>query len=902
MEIYWHNLKEKEVLERLDSKMAGLDLAEVRLRQKRYGANKLPSRPRLTALQILYNQLKNPLIIILFIGGCLSLFLQEYLDGIVIFAALIINSIIGFIQEYKAEQAITALQKMTAISAKVIREGKEILIGVSEIVPGDIIVLDEGDRVPADARLLQSHDLQVNEALLTGESFPSEKNVNSLPVGITLAERENMVYAGTVVLRGRGLAVVVETGKKTEMGKIAVSLKAVGEEPTPLQRQMTYLTKWLSVIIIFLTAAFFLVGLAQGRAAKEMCLAAIAVVVSTIPEGLPVAVTIILVIGMRRILKENALVRKIIAAETLGSVSVVCMDKTGTLTEGVMTVSEIWTMAGEKACKTASQSDSVFDLSGGKISALEVGVLCNNAVIEKPKLKGGIEQWEFLGDPLEAALLKSGIGLGIDRDLLNKNMPRIDEIPFSSERKYMATCHKLSRKENIIFIKGAPEKILEFTTKFKCDGSLKFLTEKDKKTILNKIDEFALRGERILALAYKTAGSSAVAGLNHNEGPLFDAVFIGFVSFKDPIRDDIKKVIEESLGAGVRPVIITGDYLKTAVTLAKEAGIKIEKGNVISGEDCKKFSDKEFFDCVKKVNVFARIEPNDKMRIIDALQKNGEVVAMVGDGVNDAPSLKAADIGISLGTGTDVTKEAADMVLLDNNFKTIISAIRQGRLIFENIRKAVTYALSDAFCEIILLAGAVLFHMPIPFFPAQILWVNIIEDALPNIALGFDKEEGDLLKEKPRSKREPILNAELKSLVFIVGIVTDVLLFGLFYYLLKTTNDLIYARTMVFAGLAIDSLFYIFAIRTLRQPMWRRNPFGNKLLTGAVIFGLAMIACGIYLPPLQTLLRTAPLALRDWLVLIPLGIINILLIELVKTVFFRRRDKRKFAFRKIAGV
>lgn len=903
-ETRWHNLKADEVLERLKSRKEGLDLKEAEFRRKKYGSNRLPSPPRLTALQIFWNQLKNPLILILFIGGVISLFLTEYLDGAVIFLAVIINSVIGFVQEYKAEQAIFALQKMIPIKAKVVREGREVLVDAGEIVPGDIVVLDEGDRVPADARLVEAHDLQINEALLTGESFPSEKNTETLPVGTILAERENMVYGGTVVLRGRGLGIAVLIGEKTEVGKIALSLKTVREEPTPLQRELGRLTKTLSALIIFITALLFIFGTLQGRPIKEVFFTAVAVVVAAVPEGLPIAVTIILVIGMRRILKENALTRRIIAAETLGSVSVVCMDKTGTLTEGIMHVSEIWTMAEEQSCKINESRNGTFDDGGGKISALEIGVLCNNAVVgalSAPEttlsvvenLEAGSPQQKMLGDPLEIALLRAGINLGLDRDLLVKNLSRLDEIPFSSERKYMATLHGLSAGENIIFIKGAPEKILEFTAKFRCDGSSEYLKEEDRKTIFKKIDEFAGRGERIIALAYKNVKSSEIGMLNHDEKALSGATFVGFISFKDPLRKDIREVVRQGLKAGVRPVIITGDYLKTAVALSKEAGIKAEKENVIEGPECLKMPDKEFADCVKKINVFARIEPNEKMRIVETLQKNGEVVAMVGDGVNDAPSLKSADIGVSLGTGTDVTKQAADMVLLDNNFKTIISAVGQGRLIFDNIRKVVVFALSDAFCEIILLAGSIIFHTPMPFFPAQILWVNIVEDSFPNLALGFDKEENDLLKEKPRKKDEPILNAEMKSLVFIVGIVTDVLLFGLFYYLWKVTDDLAYARTMVFAGLAIDTLFYVFAIRTLHKPVWGRNPFGNKFLSGAVVFGFLMVGAGLYLPPLQALLRTVPLGVYDWLILIPLGTINIILIELTKSIFFFAKKLRQ---------
>jgi len=925
METHWHNLKEKEVLEILGTKREGLDAPEVKIRQRKHGLNQLPQPPRITALQIFWSQLKNPLILILFIGGIVSLFLTEYLDGAVIFLAVIINSIIGFAQEYKAEQAIFVLQKMVPIKAKVIREGREVLADTGEIVPGDIVVLDEGDRAPADARLIEAHDLQINEALLTGESFPSEKNTETLPIGAALAERENMVYGGTVALRGRGVGIVVRIGEETEVGKIALSLKTVREEPTPLQREMGRLTGMLSVLIICTTTLLFIFGLLQGMPIREVFLTAIAVVVATVPEGLPIAVTVILVIGMRRILKENALVRRIVAAETLGSVSVVCMDKTGTLTEGIMHVSEIWTpppilksplakLADELPEQTSDDENNslskfvggqaIFDDRGGKIFALEIGVLCNNAVVgalSAPEttlsvvenLEDGSSQQKMLGDPLEIALLRAGINLGLDRDLLVKNLSRLDEIPFSSEKKYMATLHKSSIDENIIFIKGAPEKIFKFTTSFRCNGSSEYLKDEDKKTIFKKIDEFAGRGERIISLAYKSCKSSEIKMLNHDEKVLCGATFVGFISFKDPLRKDIKDVVLASLRAGVRPVIITGDYLKTAITLSKEAGIKAEKENVMEGTECLKMSDKEFADCIKKINVFARIEPNEKMRIVKILRKNGEVVAMVGDGVNDAPSLKSADIGVSLGTGTDVTKQAADIVLLDNNFKTIISAIKQGRLIFDNIRKVVVFALSNAFGEIILLAGSIIFHTPLPFFPAQILWINIIEDSFPNIALGFDKEESELLKEKPRKKNEPLLNAEMKILVFIVGIVTDVLLFGLFYYLWKTTDDLKYARTMVFAGLAISTLLYVFAIRTLREPMWKRNPFGNKFLTGAVIFGFLMLVAGLYVGPLQTLLRTMPLSLRDWLILIPLGIINVVLIELVKGIFFFVHLKRK---------
>jgi Ca2+-transporting ATPase len=867
----WHAKEIEKIFHELKTNENGLTSEEAMRRLKKFGLNKLPEEKKITKPQIFFRQFKSLLVYILLIAALVTLFLKEFVDTGVILAAVFLNTLVGFLQESKAEKIIERLRLMLEHKAKVIGDGYEHEIKAEEIVPGDVILIEAGDKVPADARLIEAKNLQITEAVLTGESAPSTKAASTLAPGVPLPDRENMIYTGTSVVRGRGKAVVVETGSRTELGKIALMVRETKEEQTPLQKQLANFSKWLAAILSFICLVIFLFGILQGRPLVEMFLTAVAVAVAAIPEGLLISLTVILAIGMQKILKENALVRKLIAAETLGSVSVICSDKTGTLTLGKMMVDHIFTI---------TQSEKT------KMKALEIGLLCNNAVIENPEDE--LKDWIIFGDPTEQALLLAAVSAGLDKKELEKAMPRLDEIPFDEEKKFMATLHQIRKSEirNLIYAKGAPEKIMAMSDQLEMDGKIKRLTQKDVQKFRKEIDYLASRGLRLLAVAYKEVKNLEKI----SEKDLTDLIFVGLVALKDPLRPEANEAIRLCREVGIRPILVTGDHQLTAKTIAREVNLPVEEKNILEGSELDKISDKEFYKILKDIDVYARVEPRHKMRIIEAWQAKGEVVAMTGDGVNDAPALKKADIGVALGSGTDVAKEAADIVLLDNNFKTIVKAVERGRVIFENIRKVVTYLLSDSFTEVILVGGSLLLGLPLPVLAAQILWVNLIEDSLPSIALAFEPEEERLMKEKPRKKTEPILNNEMKVIIFIIGIFTDLLLLGLFYYFWNLYQDINYVRTIIFLGLGSNSLFYVWGCRSLRFSVWHENPFKNKFLNFSVIFGFLMFFIALYVPFFQKILRTMPLGIFEWGVIISLGLINLILIEIVKYIFIRKKE------------
>ncbi len=860
----WHSLEIKEVLAKLNVSADGLDRGAAEKRLEKNGPNKLPEEKKLTQLQIFFNQFKSPLVYILLVAAIVTLFLDEFIDTGVILAAVLLNTIVGFFQEVKAEKTIESLGRMIEHKARVIRGGREIEVNLENIVLGDIILVEAGDKIPADARLLEVHNLQIVEAALTGESAPSNKNIKTLTAGTVLADRENMVYMGTNVVRGRGKAVVVETGIRTELGKIALMVKEAGEERTPLQKQLSKFSKWLAIFFSAVCLCIFLFGVVQGRPFIEIFLTAVAVAVAAIPEGLLVALTVILAIGMQRILKEKALVRKLIAAETLGSVSVICSDKTGTITLGKMMVDHIF---------TESKSDK------SRIRVLEIGLLCNNAVIQNPEEE--LENLVILGDATEQALLLAALQTGLKKEEIERQKPRIDEIPFDEEKKYMATLHSIGDSK-VIFAKGAPEVVLGMSGWLEINGKKEKISANKVKNFEREIDNLTKKGLRLLAVAYKDGGD-----LNN----LKDLVLVGLVALKDPLREEAKDTIRACKEAGIRPILITGDHRLTAKTIAEEIGLPARRENILEGKDLDKMDDKKFNSVLRSIDIYARVLPQHKMRIIEAWQKEGEVVAMTGDGVNDAPALKKADIGVALGSGTEVAKEASDIILLDNNFATIVKAVKQGRAIFENIRKVITYLLSDSFTEMILVGGSLLLGLPLPVLAAQILWVNLIEDGLPSIALSFEPEEKGLMADRPRGKVEGILNVEMRVIILVIGIMTSLLLLGLFYWLWKAGQEIDYVRTVVFVGLGINTLFYIWSCRSLRFSIWHMNPFKNKFLNISVIFGFLMFFIALYIPFFQKVLRTVPLGLRDWGIILFLGLINLLLIEVVKFIFITRHKK-----------
>jgi len=897
----FHAKKIEFCLRELKSSVEGLSNKEAGKRIKKYGLNKLAEEKSLGRLVILLNQFKSPLIYILLIAGLISLILREYVDMGVIFGAVILNTVIGFFQENKANQALSKLKKLVEHKALVLRDGRKIEIDSNQVTVGDIIVIQAGNRIPADARLIETINLQINEASLTGESIPSAKNTAPVARGAALADRENMVYAGTVAVRGTGRAVVTAIGEATEIGQIAKLVSKTAEEKTPLQLRLAKFSRLLGIVVSAICLFIVVIGVWRGRDLFDMFITGVAVAVAAIPEGLIVAVTVILVLGMQQILKEKALTRKLVAAETLGSTTVICTDKTGTLTEGKMSVAHI--VIGEKEFELSSLG-SRQNLGEAKVVslALQVAMMCNDAVIENPEDE--LADWRIIGAPTEVALLSAAIQSGLDRNKLLKVEQRVEELQFTSENKFMITLHKINSANYVLYEKGAPEKLLDKSINFYHQGKKCKINKKEREKLNSTYERLTNKGLRVIGVAVRhfttqppilTKERSGWSGQDPGEVD-WDFVdrnltFVGFIALKDPLRPEAKETIKICRRAGIRLIIITGDHQLTTRAIAEEVGLKVKAENIIVGEELDKISDDKLKELVKKIDIYARVSPHHKLRIVKALQERGEVVAMTGDGINDSPALKAADIGLSLGTGTDIAKETSDIILLDNNFKTIVSAVEQGRIIFSNIRKVVTYLISDSFSEVILIVGSILFGMPLAVLPAQILWINIVNDGLPDFSLAFEKGDKNIMYDKPIKKEEPIMNNEMKIIVFGVGIIRDLFILSLFVWFYRLGTEINYLRTILFAILGFKSLISIFSLRGLRQPIWQLNPFSNLYLVGAVSVSFALLLVAIYWAPLQLILSTVPLGKSIWLVILFVGLLNIIMIEFIKYYFISKKYK-----------
>jgi len=836
---------------------------------------------RASGLKIFLSQFTSPLIYVLVFAGLVTLFLKDFTDSLVIFAAVAINTALGFYQEFKAQKTLQALKILLAPKAKVIRDGKQQLIEARFLVPGDLVVLTIGDRVPADGILVEATDLTVNEAILTGESTPNKKFQILPPSGGTPPKavanskfqtnsklqnqnlkKENLVFAGTTIVTGIGKMVVTKTGMETEIGKIGKVVEEVEEEKTPLQIELGKLAKILATLVGIITLGIFVLGEIRGYPALQMFATSVAVAVAAIPEGLVVTLTVILALGMQRILRQKAVVRRLLAAETLGSVTVICADKTGTLTEGKMRV--------VKAVVNEEQPEAEEWL-------VKAAVLCND-----------------MRDPLETAMMRfaqiQSASWRTKSKIQNwiKDYPRIDEIPFSPKTKIIATLHrnKFAAGQALLFVSGAPEVVLEKS---------KIQSTKSKIKWMEKFEEYGKKGYRLVGFGYKQIENwklpACRTGRKIENSDLKGLVWLGILVYEDPPRKGVKEALEECQKAGIKVKVITGDYLPTALAVLEKLGLDGKKHS-LTGEELEKISEEELRQRVNEIVLFARTDPQQKLKIVKALRQNGEVVAMMGDGVNDAPALKQADIGIVVSEASDVARETADMVLLDANFATIVHAIEEGRNIFENVKKVCLFLLSDSFMEVILIGGTILFGLPLPVTAAQILWVNLVEDSLPAIALAFEPKERRLMSQPPRPKNAPILDAELKFLIFIIGIFLNIFLLALFYWLTRGWLHLHYIQTVMFVALGIDTIFVTFSCRSLRQAIFQYNPFANKVLNGAILFGFLLLLAGVYLPGLQKLLGTHPLGWEEWVFILAMGIISLLAIEGGKLVFVKN-DKIK---------
>ncbi|MFH1367289.1 MAG: HAD-IC family P-type ATPase [Patescibacteria group bacterium] len=886
-ETNWYKLSGEEALRKLESAIHGLSEEEVKKRQAEFGLNALPKEKGFSGFSLLLSQFKSSLVYILLIAALVSFFLGDFIDGYVILAAVIINVIIGFIQEFRAQNALKKLKEVMAYKTLVFRDGQEKQVLAESLVPGDIIVLYMGSKVPADCRIISAKNLKVNEASLTGESFPVGKFSEKMSKESGLADRKNMVYMGTVVAEGSGRAVVAATGKNTEFGKIAAMVKETPQDKTPLQVKLGRFSRQLAIIILLLCFALLFIGLARGKEFLEMFTTAVAVAVSAIPEGLLIAVTLILTVGMKRILKQKSLARNLLAAETLGSTTVICTDKTGTLTEGTMHVAQVITYRHDLA---ADFQEMAFKKDGAEsyLFALKIGMLCNDAFVENEE--DDLKKWKVVGNPTEKALLTAGDKLGLRKSELEKLYKRLDEIPFDSDIKYMVTLHRFSEEQNMILVKGAPELVLSMSSAIDDDGKNIVLSKDIKEKLKKNFEKLSNKGLRILAFAYKKVSREYI-NLEKFDQEKQSLVFVGFVAIKDPLRLEAKETVAKVQAAGIKVVMMTGDHKLTAQSIAEELGLPAKQENILEGADLEKMSEHDLKNRVREISVYARVSPKDKLRIVDAWQANGEVVAMTGDGVNDAPALKSANVGIALGSGTDVAKETAGLVLLNDNFLTIEKAIEQGRVIFDNIKKVILYLISDSFAAVFVILISLVFNLPLPMLAAQILWINLIEDSFPAMAMAMEPEEKEVMKEKPRGFSQGVLTLEMKILIAIISFFTGLFCFAGFYYFWKKTGDIELAQTIAFTIFSLSTLFYSFSVRSLRYPIWRKNPLTNKYLILAFLGGLGLQAAGVYLPFLQGILRTKNIYLSEWLFIIGACLSTVVLIEITKQIFFRQRKK-----------
>jgi Ca2+-transporting ATPase len=887
----WHMMEIEKVLNELSTEENGLSQEEAAKRLSEYGLNELKKEKGRSPIKLFLTQFTDILIIILLIATGLSLAVGEAIDALIIFVIVIVSALLGFVEEYRSEKAVEALKKMTAPTAIVLRDGKELKIPAGQIVPGDIVLLYTGDKIPADARLLEAFNLKLDEAALTGESAPVNKEITAFPEETQLNDRLNMVFTGTVVVYGRGKAAVTSTGMNTEFGKIAKLVQTTGEEETPLEKRMATVGKWIGIMAILVCVGVGTIGVLEGRNIIDMLLWAVSLAVAAVPEALPAIVTGALAVGMYRMAKVNTIVKRLPAVETLGCTSVICSDKTGTMTKGEMTVQRAY--ANDKAIKVSGigyAPEGEFLYEGKKIdpaaeelrTLLKVSTLCNDAKLEK---ETETERWIIKGDPTEGALIVAAAKAGLWKEDLEQKEPRIGEIPFSSERKRMTTVHEISGKQKVAYMKGAPEIVLEKCTKILLDGKAQKLT-KDKRSQLLKVTEtMAMQALRNLGFAF-TELTEDVEEFDEKIEKNF--TFVGIMGMIDPPREEVKDAIYICKNAGIKVVMVTGDHKLTAAAVAKELnllGENDEEGKVLTSTELDRLNDEQLAEIVENVVIYARVSPEHKMRIVKAWKLKGQVVAMTGDGVNDAPALKMADIGVSMGvTGTEVTKEASDMVLADDNFASIVKAVKEGREIYDNIKKYLTYLLRCNIMEILVMFIAVVSvpYLARIFSPGadassigdatvaltavQLLWVNLTTDGLPAIALGVDPGDPDLMERKPRNPKESVFTKDVKVYLSAVPILmTALLLFGYFYYRpWESAYQLTEARTQLLTAMILMELANAIAARSLKYPVLKVGVFKNKFLWYAILSSMALQMIVLYTPGVQTIFGVSSPEPLDW--------------------------------------
>jgi Ca2+-transporting ATPase len=872
---------------------------------------------------MLLAQFNQFLVLILIVAAIVSFFLGEYVDSGAIMAIVILNAILGVVQESKAEEALAALQKMAAPNAEVLRDGHLLTIPAREVVPGDMVLLETGNYIPADVRLVESANLRIEEASLTGESVPVEKEADLvLEEDLPLGDRRNSAYMSTLVSYGRGKGIVVATGMYTEIGLIAEMIQSYEEEPTPLQVKLDQLGKWLGIGCLIVCGIVFVIGVlrdtevgmilqADGgllaylntfkQTIVDMFMVAVSLAIAAVPEGLPAVVTIVLALGMQEMIKRHALIRKLPAVETLGSATAICSDKTGTLTQDKMMAVQIYvdrtilSISGEGYNPTGEFSDDgrAVDLGGypGSNLLLRAGLLCNDARLEADSDNEGDRSWRMVGDPTEGALVVAAAKAGFWREELERDYPRLAEIPFDSDRKRMTTIHPDPKwGDYVAYVKGAPDIIIGLCHEVVEDGQERPLTAEKRRRVLDVNEALASNALRVLGVAYRPLPE--IPKKPSVEEIEKDLTFVGLIGMIDPARPEVKAAIGVARQAGIDTIMITGDYKNTAVAISEELDLLSPGGRVLTGAELDQLDDETFTDMVEGIEVYARVSPQHKVRIVEALKKRGHVVAMTGDGVNDAPALKRANIGVAMGiTGTDVSKETADMVLTDDNYASIVSAVEEGRVIYSNIRKFVYYLLSCNVGEIMIIFLAMIAGWPVPLTPILLLVLNLVTDGAPALALGMEKGDPDIMKQPPRRPDEPVVNRQMVGGIVIQTVAITAATLSAFIVGLRWFPDnLKAAQTMAFATLSISELFRAYTSRSERYSLWSIGVFSNKWMQWAVLASAIIVLTIIYVPFLDPIFDTAFLGLREWLVIVPLVLVPSAAAEANKFFLRRRRD------------
>ena len=927
--VSWHAMSPSQVLEKLETvEKVGLSSQEAAARVEKYGLNQLEEKPRPTFFAMVIDQLKNFIVIMLIVAAIISFLLGDMIEGSAIMAIVILNAILGVVQESRAEEALAALKRMAAPEAQVLRDGNRISLPARELVPGDIVYLEAGNFIPADLRLLNAVNLRIDEAALTGESVPVQKvSVDVYTEDAGLGDRKNSAFMGTTVTYGRGLGVVTGTGMTTQLGLIAGMLQSVDEEQTPLQNNLDQLGKTLGYACLVVCALVFGVGLVQSIGAidldviTELFMVAVSLAIAAVPEGLPAVVTISLAMGMSEMVKRHALIRRLASVETLGSATVICSDKTGTLTQNKMTVTRLW--ADGKMIEITGDGynptgDFYFD---GKqidlkdypaaLDTLWAGVLNNDAELKQVTDEEGQTRYRLIGDPTEGSILVAGAKAGMFADSTNENYPRSAEIPFDSDRKRMVTVHQVASPQPedtyiqaegadkewyAVAVKGAPDVVLGLCSYYESmDNKWEPLDDAARQRILAANDSMTGEALRVLGLAYRQQ-PTAPTQFDSNELEK-DLCFVGLVGMIDPARMEVKPAMVNAAGAGIRTIMITGDYPNTAKAIAEDIGLLRPGHKVLTGHDLNEMSDEQLKTEVEVTDVFARVSPEHKMRIVDALKQNNEVVAMTGDGVNDAPAIKRSDIGVAMGiTGTDVAKETADMVLTDDNYASIVSAIEQGRIIYSNIRKFVYYLISCNMAEILIIFVAMLISGRSPLTAIQLLWLNLVTDGAPALALANEKGDPDIMDQAPRPSKEPIINARMRSGIVVQTIaITAVTLAAYYIGLAQDAMHLETAETMAFVTLSASELLRAFTARSEFFPILKIGLFTNKWMNYGVAASMVLILAVIYIPFLNPIFNTVPLTFTSWAIILPLLLVPALAAEITKAIMRSNKKNAKAA-------